>query len=307
MVLLFAVACGVSVANLYYAQPLLDTIAKSFGTTSGTAGLVVTAAQIGYALGLAFLVPLGDLLARRWLVPMVLLVTAGGLLASAAAPDIGVLIAVGLVVGAGSVAAQLLVPMAASLADDEHRGRVVGVVMSGLLLGILLARTVSGVVAQASSWRVVYLMAAGLTAVLAVVLGRLLPRRARTRIGYGTLLRSAARLLVTESLLRRRAVFGALGFAAFSVFWTTMAFVLAGAPYHYDDLTIGLFGLVGAGAPSAPTWPAGGPIGAGPRPPRWSSPAWWRCRSSRSGGAATTWPCSSWASWCSTSACRASR
>jgi len=248
MVLLFAVACGVSVANLYYAQPVLETLARSFGTSSGTAGLVVTSAQIGYALGLAFLVPLGDLLARRWLVPVVLLVTAGGLLASAAAPDIGVLIAVGLVVGAGSVAAQLLVPMAASLADNEHRGRVVGVVMSGLLLGILLARTVSGVVAEASSWRVVYLMAAALTAGLAVVLGRFLPGEGeRPRIGYGTLLRSAARLLVTESLLRRRAVFGALGFAAFSVFWTTMAFVLAGAPYHYDDLTIGLFGLVGAG------------------------------------------------------------
>jgi predicted MFS family arabinose efflux permease len=247
MVLLFAVACGVSVANLYYAQPVLDTLAKSFGTSSGTAGLVVTSAQIGYAVGLAFLVPLGDLLARRWLVPVVLVVTAGGLLASAAAPDIGVLIAVGLVVGAGSVAAQLLVPMAASLADDEHRGRVVGVVMSGLLLGILLARTVSGVVAQASSWRVVYLMAAAMTAVLAVVLGRHLPGEgARPRLGYGTLLRSAARLLLTESLLRRRAAFGAFGFAAFSVFWTTMAFVLAGAPYHYDDLTIGLFGLVGA-------------------------------------------------------------
>jgi len=247
MVLLFAVACGVSVANLYYAQPVLDTMARSFGTSSGTAGLVVTSAQIGYALGLALLVPLGDLLARRWLVPVILLVTAGGLLASASAPDIGVLIAVGLVVGAGSVAAQLLVPMAASLADDEHRGHVVGVVMSGLLLGILLARTVSGVVAQASSWRVVYLMAAGLTAVLAVVLRRLLPGEGvRPHLGYGTLLRSVARLLVTEALLRRRVVFGALGFAAFSVFWTTMAFLLAGAPYHYDDLTIGLFGLVGA-------------------------------------------------------------
>jgi predicted MFS family arabinose efflux permease len=247
MVLLFAVACGVSVANLYYAQPVLDTIARSFGTSSGTAGLVVTFAQIGYALGLAFLVPLGDLLTRRWLVPTVLVVTAGGLLASAAAPDIGVLIGVAVVVGAGSVAAQLLIPMAASLADDADRGHIVGVVMSGLLLGILLARTVSGVVAQAAGWRVVYLMAAGLTLVLAVVLARLLPGEGeRPRMGYGTLLASAARLLATESLLRRRAVFGALGFAAFSVFWTTMAFLLAGAPYHYDDLTIGLLGLVGA-------------------------------------------------------------
>ena len=248
LIILFAVSCGVSVANLYYAQPVLHDIARSFGTSSGTAGLVVTFAQIGYAVGLALLVPLGDLLTRRWLVPAVLLVTAAGLVVSAAAPDIGVLIAVGLVVGAGSVAAQILVPMAASLADEEHRGHVVGVVMSGLLLGILLARTVSGVVAEAASWRVVYVMAAGLTALLAVVLARRLPgERPRPRIGYGTLLRSAARLLVTESLLRRRAFFGALGFAAFSVFWTTMAFLLAGSPYHYGDLTIGLFGLVGAG------------------------------------------------------------
>ncbi len=177
LVLLFAVSCGVSVANLYYAQPVLHDIATSFGTSSGTAGLVVTVAQIGYAVGLALLVPLGDLLTRRWLVPSVLAVTAVGLVVSAAAPDIEVLIAVGLVVGAGSVAAQILVPMAASLADEEHRGHVVGVVMSGLLLGILLARTVSGVVAQASSWRVVYVMAACLTAVLAVGAGPPAARR----------------------------------------------------------------------------------------------------------------------------------
>ena len=247
LVLLFALACGISVANLYYAQPVLDNIAKSFGTSSGTAGLVVTFAQIGYAIGLAFLVPLGDLLARRGLVPAVLAVTAGGLVVSAAAPGIGVLIAVGLIVGAGAGAAQLLVPMAASLADDEHRGHVVGVVMSGLLLGILLARTVSGVVAEVSSWRVVYAMAAVMTIALALVLRRRLPPEGeREHIGYATLLRSAVKLLVTEPLLQRRAIFGALGFAAFSVFWTTMAFLLAGGPYHYNDLTIGLFGLVGA-------------------------------------------------------------
>jgi predicted MFS family arabinose efflux permease len=247
MIVLFAVSCGVSVANLYYAQPVLAQIAKSFGTSSGTAGLVVTFAQIGYAAGLAFLVPLGDLVARRVLVPIVLLVTATGLVASAAAPHIGVLISVGLIVGAGSVAAQLLVPMAAHLADDEDRGHVVGMVMSGLLVGILLARTVSGVVAQASSWRVVYVMAAGMTALLAVVLSRYLPAEGdRPRIRYRSLLASAVKLLATESLLQRRALFGALGFAGFSVFWTTMAFLLSGAPYHYDDLVIGLFGLVGA-------------------------------------------------------------
>ena len=247
LVLVFAVACGLAVANLYYAQPILDTMARAFGVSAATAGLVVTFSQIGYAAGLALLVPLGDLLSRRRLVPVVLAVTACGLVASAVAPHIGVVIAVALVVGCGSVVAQVLVPMAASLADDKHRGQVVGTVMSGLLLGILLARTVSGVVAGVSSWRVVYWMAAALTITMAVVLGRVLPpEQPRPRMGYGPLLRSTAQLLVNQPLLRRRALFGGLAFAAFSVFWTTMAFLLSGAPYHYSDLTIGLFGLVGA-------------------------------------------------------------
>jgi predicted MFS family arabinose efflux permease len=248
LVLLLATACGLSVANLYYAQPVLDAIAKTYLTSSGTAGLVVTLGQIGYALGLALLVPVGDLVSRRRLVPIVLVVSAGALVASALAPDIGVLIAVALIVGAGSVMAQVLVPMAASLARDHRRGQVVGTVMSGLLLGILLARTVSGVVADVSSWRVVYAMAAALMVILAVVLGRQLPEeKERPRIGYGSLLQTTAKLLFNEPILQRRAWFGALGFACFSVFWTTMAFLLSGSPYHYGELTIGLFGLVGAG------------------------------------------------------------
>jgi predicted MFS family arabinose efflux permease len=247
LVLLFAVACGLSAANLYYAQPVLDTIAKSFGTSSGTAGLIVSVSQIGYAAGLALLVPVGDLVSRRRLIPLIMIVTAASLVACAVSPDIGLLIGVGLIVGAGSVAAQILVPMAASLASDERRGQVVGTVMGGLLLGILLARTISGVVAGVSSWRAVYVMAAVLTIVMAAVLGRYLPSEGdRPRISYGALLGSTVKLLVTESLLRRRAFFGALGFAAFSAFWTTMAFILAGPPYHYGDITIGLFGLVGA-------------------------------------------------------------
>jgi predicted MFS family arabinose efflux permease len=248
MVLLLATACGLSVANLYYAQPVLHSIAGTFGTSSGTAGLVVTLGQIGYALGLVLLVPVGDIVSRRRLVPIVLVIGAGALVLSAVAPGIGVLIAVALIVGAGSVMAQVLVPMAASLASEDRRGQVVGTVMSGLLLGILLARTVSGVVADLSSWRVVYAMAAVLMVVLAVVLGRQLPEeKERPRISYGSLLKTTARLLFGEPILQRRAWFGALGFAAFSVFWTTMAFLLSGAPYHYGELTIGLFGLVGAG------------------------------------------------------------
>ncbi|HLH47136.1 MAG TPA: MFS transporter [Acidimicrobiales bacterium] len=247
LTLLLAVACGVAVANLYYAQPLLSTIAAALHTGSGTAGLLVTFAQIGYAAGLAFVVPVGDLVPRRRLVPVVLTLTAAALAASAAAPGIAALVALAALVGLGSVAAQILVPLAASLAGEAERGRVVGTVMSGLLLGILLARTVSGLVAGASSWRVVYVAAAVLCLALAVVLARALPADPpRPRLSYGGLLHSTLSIFVSEPLLRRRALLGALGFAAFSIFWTTAAFLLAGAPYHYSDTVIGLFGLVGA-------------------------------------------------------------
>ncbi|MST32521.1 MFS transporter, partial [Acidimicrobiaceae bacterium USS-CC1] len=202
---------------------------------------------VGYAVGLGLLVPAGDMLDRRRLVPAVLGLTALALVGSAAAPSIGVLIALAALVGAGSVAAQILVPLAASLASDQDRGRVVGTVMSGLLVGILLARTASGIVAGASSWRVVYVVAAAIVVGLAAVLAVALPREApRPRLAYPALLRSIGTLWRAEPLLRRRAALGGLGFAAFSVFWTTMAFLLAGPPYHYSDTVIGLFGLVGA-------------------------------------------------------------
>ncbi len=247
LILLFAVACGLSAANLYYAQTVLGSIAKTFHAGSATVGLTVTLAQVGYALGLALLVPVGDIIARRKLVPVVLLLCAVGLLASALAPSIGVLVAVATIVGLGSVAAQLLVPMAASLSSDHERGRVVGTVMSGLLLGILLARTVSGIIAELSSWRVVYVVAAVMISGLSLLLWRQLPaEHERPRVRYGTLLRTTVTFFMTEPFLRRRSLLGALGFGVFSIFWTTMAFLLSGAPYHYNDLTIGLFGLVGA-------------------------------------------------------------
>jgi predicted MFS family arabinose efflux permease len=247
LILLFAVACGLSVANLYYAQTVLGSIGKSFHSGSATVGLTVTLAQVGYALGLALLVPVGDIVARRKLVPAVLLLCAVGLVASALAPNVLVLVAVAALVGLGSVAAQLLVPMAASLSLDHERGRVVGTVMSGLLLGILLARTASGIIAQFSSWRIVYVAAAVMIVALSLILWRQLPPEAeRPQVRYGTLLRSTVSFFMTEPFLRVRSLFGALAFCVFSIFWTTMAFLLSGAPYHYNDLTIGLFGLVGA-------------------------------------------------------------
>ncbi|MGI8751711.1 MAG: MFS transporter [Acidimicrobiales bacterium] len=247
LVAIFAVSCGLSAANLYYAQPLLHTIAAALHCGSGEAGLVVTASQIGYAVGLAFLVPVGDIISRRRVTPAVLLITAAALVASALAPTITVLIAVAVVVGLGSVAAQILIPFAASLADDDSRGQVVGTVMSGLLLGILLARTLAGLIAGAAGWRVVYAAAAVLMVGLAAALATSLPReQPRATLPYPQLLRSSLTLWAHEPLLRRRGYLGGLGFAAFSVFWTTIAFLLAGPPYHYGTIVIGLFGLVGA-------------------------------------------------------------
>jgi predicted MFS family arabinose efflux permease len=247
LTVILAVACGASAANLYYAQPLLSTIAHAFHTGSGQAGLIVTLSQVGYAAGLAFLVPAGDLFSRRRLVPAALVLTAAALVASAVAPSLVVLALIALVVGVGSVAAQILVPLAASLADPDARGRVVGTVMSGLLMGILLARTVAGLVAGVSSWRVVYAAAAVVVLIVAAVLARTLPAESpRPELRYRDLLVSTARLFAAEPVLRRRALLGGLGFAAFSIFWTTMAFLLSGAPYHYSDTVIGLFGLVGA-------------------------------------------------------------
>ncbi|MDQ6782170.1 MAG: MFS transporter [Actinomycetota bacterium] len=247
LVAIFAVSCGLSAANLYYAQPLLHTIAGALHTGSGQAGLVVTASQIGYAVGLALLVPVGDIVSRRRLTPAVLLITALAMAVSAVAPTVTVLIAVAVVVGLGSVAAQIIISFAASLADDDRRGRVVGTVMSGLLLGILLARTLAGLVAGATSWRVVYGVGAVLMVLLAGLLATALPTEApQSTLPYPQLLRSSLRLCAAETLLRRRGYLGGLGFAAFSVFWTTVAFLLAGPPYGYGTIVIGLFGLVGA-------------------------------------------------------------
>lgn len=257
LVWVFAVACGLVVANLYYGQPLLNTIATAFQSSSGMVGIVATLTQAGYALGLAFIVPLGDLLDRRRLVVGVLCATALALLLAAIASSIAMLAAASLLIGLTSVVAQVLIPFAASLADEAERGRVVGRVMSGLLVGVLLARTVSGLVAQASSvvlghagWRAVYVIAAALMVALIVVLWRALPRPPRPKAqSYGQLLRSMGPLVREEPVLRRRAVYGALAFASFSVFWTSAAFLLARPPYRFGEGAIGLFGLVGvAGA-----------------------------------------------------------
>lgn len=250
---LLAIACGATVANLYYAQPLLDTIAGSFDVSSGVAGLLVTASQIGYAVGLVFIVPLGDLADRRRLVCRLLLATTLALLLAAAAPDIW-LLGVGIgIAGVTSVIAQVLVPLAGGLADEDDRGRVLGVVMSGLLIGILVARTVSGVIAEFAGWRSVFVVGAATMLVLTVALWRALPDvPPTTTLPYRQLLRSIGTLVREQPLLRRRMVYGGLGFAAFSALWTTLTFLLSREPYGYSEAVVGLFGLAGlVGAGSA--------------------------------------------------------
>ena len=254
LVLVMAVATGLSVASNYYAQPLLPLMRHDLHLSATAAGLLVTVTQAGYALGLVFLLPLGDLLHRRRLTTVMSVLLAGALVLWGVAPGSASLFAAAVATGALSVLAQILVPLAATLASDADRGRVVGLVMSGLLLGILLARTIAGALAAAGSWRTVYLVAAGLVLVQAAVLSRLLPDvPTDVRLSYRRLLASVGALARDEPLLRLRSLYGALSFGAFSVLWTSLAFLLEAPPYHYGPGVIGLFGLIGAAGAIAAT------------------------------------------------------
>jgi predicted MFS family arabinose efflux permease len=247
LVRLLALTCAVTAANLYYAQPLLHTMALDFHTSQSTAGLIVTVTQFGYALGLLLLVPVGDIVSRRPLFIGLLLLDAVTLAASALAGSLAVLGALALLIGVSSVVVQMIVPYAATLARDDERARVIGTIMGGLLFGILLSRTFSGLIAAASSWRTVYGVAAALMVVTAVVIARTLPSaRRELSISYAAQMRGVLDAVRTEPILRWRAAIGACNFAAFSVFWTTVAFLLAGPRYHFSQLGIGLFALVGA-------------------------------------------------------------
>ncbi|WKU43068.1 MFS transporter [Streptomyces sp. VNUA116] len=245
--LLMAVACGLSVAGNYFAQPLLEIIGRDLHMSAGALALVVTVGQVGYALGLILLVPLGDLAERRGLATGLCAATAAFLLVTASAPNAAVLLTGIALTGLTSVAAQVVVPYAATLASPEKRGRTVGTVMTGLLLGILLARTAAGLLSGLGGWRTVYWVNAVLMTVMAVLLYRALPRL-RTPVGlsYPRLLGSTFALFAHEPVLRRRALMGGLSFAAFSVLWTAMTFLLSGPSYDWSASAIGLLGLVGA-------------------------------------------------------------
>ncbi|MEH6372935.1 MFS transporter, partial [Streptomyces sp. KLMMK] len=245
--LLMAVACGLSVAGNYFAQPLLEVIGRDLHMSAGILALVVTVGQVGYALGLILLVPLGDLAERRGLATGLCAATAVFLVVTATAPGPAVLLTGIALTGLTSVAAQVVVPYAATLASPERRGSTVGTVMTGLLLGILLARTAAGLLSELGGWRTVYWANAVLMAVMAVLLHRALPRlRTPAGLSYPRLLGSTFALFAHEPVLRRRALMGGLSFAAFSVLWTAMTFLLSGPSYGWSASAIGLLGLVGA-------------------------------------------------------------
>jgi predicted MFS family arabinose efflux permease len=250
---LLAFACGASVANLYYAQPLLGLIRDSFGISGGTAALVVTVSQVGYAIGLALLLPLGDLLENRKLASRTLVVTAVALAAAAVSPDFGLFLVAVLLVGVTSVVAQVLVPLAARLAPAGSQGKYVGQVMGGLLLGIMLARSVASLAASAWGWQSIYAISAVAMLVTAVALARLLPERRPAATGsYPQLVASTLAVARAEPLLRRRAAAQALMFGAFTAYWTAIAFELTGR-HHLSQTGVALFALVGAaGAAAAP-------------------------------------------------------
>ncbi|MEU6051136.1 MFS transporter [Streptomyces xanthochromogenes] len=249
VVILFAVACGTAVANVYFAQPLLVTIGHELAMSPGLVGSVVTLTHVGYGLGLFFLVPLGDVADRRRLIVAQTLLLVLALAAVATAHTAAILLAGMAGMGLLAVVTQTLMAFAASLAPPAQRGRVVGLVTSGVVIGILLARTASGLMADLAGWRSVYLASAALTALLALVLHRVLPRRddvPAISLRYGQLLRSTITLFARERLLRLRALLGLLIFAAFSTLWSSIALPLSKPPYSLSHTAIGAWGLVGA-------------------------------------------------------------
>ncbi|SCX31645.1 Inner membrane transport protein YnfM [Agrobacterium sp. DSM 25558] len=254
MIFLLASACGLIVANLYYAQPLAGVIGAELGLSAGATGLIVTLTQIGYGSGLLFVVPLGDLIENRKLIVTTVVMAVAALVAAALAPHASQFLMAVFLVGISSVAVQMILPLAAHMTPDASRGRVVGSIMSGLMVGIMLARPLSSVLSELVSWRGVFLMSAVVMAVLALVLYRLLPRRMPdAKLPYRALLASMAKLAANTPLLQRRAIYQAGMFSAFSLFWTVTPLYLSGPVFQLSQAQIALFALAGAaGAVAAP-------------------------------------------------------
>jgi predicted MFS family arabinose efflux permease len=254
LLLLLATIAGVSVANIYYNQPLLDDFRKSFPQSAAWIGVVPSMTQLGYAAGMLLLAPLGDRFDRRRLILLQIAGLCIALLFAAAAPNLVVLVFASLAIGVLATIAQQAVPFSAELAPPSGRGQAVGTVMSGLLLGILLARTAAGFVGQYFGWRAVFgTSIVALIALAAVIISKLPRSKPTSTLPYVKLIGSMWHLVIELRGLRETSLTGAALFAAFSLFWSTLALLLAGAPFHYGPQAAGLFGIVGAaGAMAAP-------------------------------------------------------
>lgn len=253
-VLLLAIATGVCVASNYYAQPLLYTISQDLHISEDKTGVIITIAQIAYAAGLLFLVPLGDLIERRKLIISMIFASIIGLIICATAQNLTWLLIGTAISGFFAVVAQIIVPFAAGLATPSERGKIVGTMMSGLLLGILLARTAAGICSHIGSWRTIYMVATGVLLIITFLLLKTLPPHPITnKMGYANLLASTLKQFIKHPKLILFSSLGALNFCVFSLLWTPIALVLSDKPFGYNDFTIGLLGLIGAaGALMAP-------------------------------------------------------
>ncbi|TMP07824.1 MFS transporter [Pseudoalteromonas sp. S3178] len=250
---IIALCCGLIVANIYYAQPIIELLAPEVGLSPHSASFIVSLTQIGYALGLFFLVPLADLVENKRLMLITLGVSFLSLIGTALADTPNVMLILCLMIGISSVSVQVLIPLAAHLSSDEKRGQVLGNIMAGLLLGILLARPISSLIADHFGWRSVFYFAAGCMVFIASVIYFAIPHRQPTqKTTYFKLLKSLKQLMIGQPVLRQRAFFQALMFASFSLFWTSVPIVLA-REYGLSQSQIALFALVGAaGAIAAP-------------------------------------------------------
>ncbi|MEG9437535.1 MFS transporter [Edaphobacter sp. HDX4] len=247
------VACAVGVSTMYYNQPLLEEIGRTYGATAGRTGFIAVATQVGYALGLLCFVPLGDVLERRALMMRMYAAVAAGLLLVAFSPTLSFLIVGSVVIGLLASVTHIVLPIAPDLVSHEERGRAIGTVMTGLLLGILLARTFAGWVSHISGWRYVFGVAAVMNGIFVPLLWRVMPKLPpKQKLSYGDAMRSLWTLYRTQPLLRESSAIGGLVFASFSCFWTTLAFLLE-SHYRLGAGVAGTFGLVGAaGALVAP-------------------------------------------------------
>ena len=251
---IMALCTGLIVANIYYCQPLVVLISREFNVSESNAGQVTFFTQIGYALGLLFCVPLGDKLERKKQILFMTGAAVAALCAAALSVNIGMLKITGLIIGFTSIVPQLILPLAAHLAAPERRGKVIGVIMSGLLIGILLSRTLSGIIGEHFGWRAMFWIAGGMTFVMMITILFTFPQSKPSFNGsYGALMRSVFTLIRDQPLLREASFINACAFGVFGLFWTTSVFLLSNPPYNFGSDVIGLMGLAAAtGALGAP-------------------------------------------------------